>query len=462
MEPTTLSEIEDPWVRVRHVFLPSTPIREEARLVGRSEQVERVRRELRSPGRSVFIFGERGVGKTSLAQTVAFTEDDTDNDPAIVSCYQADFSQLITRVVRHLMALPYYQSTLKKKVLELKLGGAVGHILHRVETQPTEMVRVEPIYAVELLKSVAPANKTAVVVVDEMDQASSQLRRDLAHFVKQTGDEDCPIKFIFTGIANDVDELLEAHQSASRSVATVRLERLLLGDLVRILDSGFGVVDLGVADLLKRRIALMSDGFAYFTHLLGLKLAERALDAEVTEVNEGLMDGAIEDAVADIEVQLKRPYELAVRKYHDRYETLLWALADHWQLERSSKEIWRSYLGVCQKRFSQQGLVFRAPDETKDEPSEEALDESQEDLDDDGLEPRDGLMVLTKQQFRQAVHRLKQTAYGEILESPQRGWYRFRFSMMRGYCRLMAARHGISVGLKYLDTHNNLVDLERL
>jgi uncharacterized protein len=459
MCPSALDDISDPYIKARLLFLPSTPIREPSRLYGRAEQLERIRRELRSPGRSVFIFGDRGVGKTSLAQTAAFSEDNTEKDPELVRCYQADFSQLITKVARHFMGMPHYAKEVRKKVLELKIGGAAGHILHRVETQPNELVRIEPLYAVDLLKQVVAANSVPVVVVDEMDLASPQLKQDLAHFIKQLGDEDCPVKFIFTGIAKDVDELLSAHQSASRAVASVRLEPLVVGDLLRILDNGFRSLDIGVPDIIKKRIALMSDGFAYFTHLLGLKLAERALDAGVDQVGETLLENAIADAVADTEVELKRPYELAVKKYHDRYETLLWGLADHWQMDRSSKEMWRSYLVVCRKRFKQQGQVFIEPEEIGPEDIADEPDESSSDAHED-LEARDGLMVLSKAQFPQALHRLKQKPYGEILESPQRGWYRFRLSMMRGYCRLMAARQGIGVGLRYLDTHNRLVDIE--
>ncbi|MEO6602043.1 MAG: hypothetical protein ABIQ16_19340 [Polyangiaceae bacterium] len=178
------------------------------------------------------------------------------------------------------------------------------------------------------------------------------------------------------------------------------------------------------------------------------------------QVDESLLDGAISDAVADIEVELKKPYELAVKKYHDRYETLLWGLADHWQLDRSSKEMWKSYLAVCRKRFQQQGLLFQEPDEAKDESTEEAADEATAEVVEGLPEARDGLMVLTRDQFHAALHSLKTKTHGEVLESPQRGWYRFRVSMMRGYCRLVAARHGIPVGLRYLDTHNKLVDLE--
>jgi Cdc6-like AAA superfamily ATPase len=199
MGDLSLEDIHDPFILVRRLFLPSTPIREISRLYGREAQVEKVRRELRSPGRSVFIFGERGVGKTSLAQTVAHLEDTSDLDPALIGCYQADFSQVITRVARHLMGLQYYERNLKKKVTELKIGGAVGHILHRVETHPTELVRIEPLYAVALLKQLAPKGATPVVVLDELDLAGAGLKQDLAHFVKQVGDEDCPVKFIFAG-----------------------------------------------------------------------------------------------------------------------------------------------------------------------------------------------------------------------------------------------------------------------
>lgn len=159
MLPTPFDEISDPFLKARRLFLPSTPMREASRLYGRHEPIERVRRELLSPGRSVFVFGDGGVGKTSLAQSVAFAEDTTGHDPALVRCYQADFSQLITKVARHLMGMRYYQDNVRKRVLELKLGGTAGHIPHRVETQPNDLVKIDPLYAVDILPPVGPARE---------------------------------------------------------------------------------------------------------------------------------------------------------------------------------------------------------------------------------------------------------------------------------------------------------------
>lgn len=59
-------------------FSPSQEIRDPDRLIGRERDLTQIRRALASPGRHVFIYGERGVGKTSLAITagkVAATED---------------------------------------------------------------------------------------------------------------------------------------------------------------------------------------------------------------------------------------------------------------------------------------------------------------------------------------------------------------------------------------------------
>ena len=144
-----IDEIVDPLERAHKLFLPSSPIREASRLYGRAKQLQQVERELLSPGRSVFIFGDRGVGKTSLAQTAAYITNSTEEDPVLVSCYNASFSQLVTKIVRDLMRLPYYRQHKRNKVAELKLGGAAGHILYRIETQPNESVTIEPLYEVD-------------------------------------------------------------------------------------------------------------------------------------------------------------------------------------------------------------------------------------------------------------------------------------------------------------------------
>lgn len=455
MNTEALEDISDPFQKAARLFVPSSPIREATRLFGRAEQLKRVERELLSPGRCVFIFGDRGVGKTSLAQTAAYLVNRASEEPIFVSCYGATFSKVIVKIARDLMRLPYYQDHRRKDVKELKLGGAACHILARIETEPTLQPTVEPFCAVDLINEIAPESESVVVVVDEVDQAGAGLKKDLAHFVKELGDRDCPVKFVFTGIANDVNDLLHEHESAFRGIASVRLERLMIGDLMEITSQGFKCLGITVPDMLQRRMAMLSDGFAYFTHLLALRLAERAIDDRVNVVGVSELEAAVAAAVESSEVYLRSPYEKAVRKYQN-HELILWALADHYLMDRQYKDIYQSYLDVCKAKFRSEGRPFVEPNDTssfEDDGPEEEREEEPADVD-----RASALTVFTKAQFSNALQRLKNESHGSVIESPrgQRGWYRFSIPMLRGYCRIVAARQGVQVGLQYLDSRRQL------
>jgi uncharacterized protein len=51
---------------------PSEEIRTPERLFGRDKNLTAINRALNSAGRQIFIYGDRGVGKTSLAVTAAY------------------------------------------------------------------------------------------------------------------------------------------------------------------------------------------------------------------------------------------------------------------------------------------------------------------------------------------------------------------------------------------------------
>jgi len=70
-------------------------------LKGRQRQLGRALDGLEVPGRSLFIYGERGVGKTSLAQTVAHSINSSDTHPVLYGCTpDTTFSRLIAQIVR--------------------------------------------------------------------------------------------------------------------------------------------------------------------------------------------------------------------------------------------------------------------------------------------------------------------------------------------------------------------------
>ncbi|RYZ82083.1 MAG: hypothetical protein EOP04_22755 [Proteobacteria bacterium] len=236
---------------------------------------------------------------------------------------------------------------------------------------------------------------------------------DLAFFVKSLGDQEVSIKFVFVGIADSIDKLILHHQSVPRYIASIQLEQLDLGDLVAIATEGFEAIDVVLPPYLANRIGMISDGFAHFTHLISLKLANRYLEQEPlpTSINPDLLDVAITDAIEDSETILKKAYKDAVQKYRDQYEPILWSVADHWQIDQLTEELYPSYERICKKMK---------------------------------IDP------LDRKSYSKVLNKFKTPSHGTVLVSDRRSWFRFRISMLRGYCRMIALSRKVDVGVEYL------------
>lgn len=57
--------------RLNELVSPSQPIQSIEHLYGRSHELDQIDKALYAPGRHVFIYGDRGVGKSSLAAAAA-------------------------------------------------------------------------------------------------------------------------------------------------------------------------------------------------------------------------------------------------------------------------------------------------------------------------------------------------------------------------------------------------------
>src|SRR5690606_22156610 len=82
----------------------------------------------------------------------------------------------------------------------------------------------------ELHEMISNAKET-IVVLDELESLNSEDRTDLAYFIKQLGDQEFNLKFVLVGIAENVHELIGAHESVPRYLKEIALEPLKAQDL---------------------------------------------------------------------------------------------------------------------------------------------------------------------------------------------------------------------------------------
>src|SRR5687768_7414644 len=73
MDANTLDEADAQAldIQVSRVFRPAAPVDEADLFAGRKDQLRQVIDGVNQPGQHILIFGERGVGKTSLANILA-------------------------------------------------------------------------------------------------------------------------------------------------------------------------------------------------------------------------------------------------------------------------------------------------------------------------------------------------------------------------------------------------------
>jgi uncharacterized protein len=128
---------ESEFVKILHQHLsPTAPIQLEENLCGRAAQVRKIKQALYAPGRSIFIHGDRGVGKTSLAQTVAYKHQSASRDPVFLACTpQTTFGNIMCGVIN---ALEQHQRERRSGVATTHQGtlGVPGVASYQVTRQP--------------------------------------------------------------------------------------------------------------------------------------------------------------------------------------------------------------------------------------------------------------------------------------------------------------------------------------
>lgn len=401
--------------KLSEVVYPSRPIRSVQHLMGRSHEMDIIDRALYQPGRHIFIFGDRGVGKSSLAATAAYQYQSADAAPIFVSGSVDDtFKTIIANIANQALGRSRTENIKRNESASLEWRGLKWGSGVEISTLDiaTQIQSVGD--ALELLKQVASIHsEKPIVVLDEFDTIKEQSERNkFAALLKQLGDQSINLKFIFTGIGHSLDDLLGAHQSAFRQLETVELPRLGWEARREIVINAADAFGLSVNSDINWRIAIVSDGFPYYVHLITEKMLwEVFIEDEVTtELNSDHYYLGLRAAIQSINAELKRPYDQAVSHRDQQYENVVWSTADGDELYRPLKDMYGAYKVLMQKR----GLV-------------------------------DQTLLQTK--FSEHVRKLKDKSYGEMLKQVDNrpGWYTYSEKMLRGYVRMQAEANGIEL-----------------
>lgn len=390
------------------------PIRSIEHLKGRSQQLEEIERALYAVGRHVFIYGDRGVGKSSLAATAAYQHQSADADPIFVSgAPDETFQSIIANIAVQALGRSKHENTKKQESVSIAFRGLQWSASNEISTVDLASQIRSVGDATELLKQVARVHSSKpTIVLDEFDTIGDmEERAKFASLLKQLGDQLIDLKFFITGIGNSCQELLGAHPSAHRQLATVELMRLSFEGRREIVQDVAAAFDLELDDDVNWRIALISDGYPYYVHLLAEKMLWAAFDSseENPELGWDEFHAGLRVAVRETNAELREPYEKAVLLRPPELEDIVWSTADGDDLFRDVSSMFSSYQHVTSMRLQRPDI-----DRTK---------------------------------YAEYLRKLRTVAYGSILKqvTGRNGWYEYREKMLRGYVRMQAEANEVTL-----------------
>jgi len=237
----------------------------------------------------VLLYGERGVGKTSLANLlVPLLRFDGESDSTApisvrINCTTQDnFRSIWTKVFREM----------------------------RMPVPPEwEHSRPDPDDLRWTLSDLSPSR---LIVLDEFDRIEDDETLSLmADTIKALSDHHAVSKLVIVGVADSIDQLIGEHESVQRAVEEVHMPRMSQPELEEIIEEGLATAEMTIAPKAKMQIARLAEGLPHYTHLLTLHAGQHAVLDDRSEVENSDVDRAVKEAVE--RHSLLRDYQMAIQ-----------------------------------------------------------------------------------------------------------------------------------------------------
>ena len=288
--------------RLAKAFTPNRPIHLPALLSGRLELLYRLQDDILTPGKHVLLYGDRGVGKTSIARVLGVLVQEP-NEPygsrsIVVACDSNDKFESIWRKV--------FQEVL---LAERQLGFEQYATRSIVGRWNPESPIASP-NDVRLLIGGLP--NTTIVIIDEFDRVQdANTRLLMTDTIKLFSDSDTRSSVVLVGVGQSIEDLVSSHQSISRNLDYVSVDPMGPEELAAIIRNGFASANLQFEDGLDFKIAQLSQGYPHYTHLLGLWAGRNAAGRGSDQVISADLKAAIPDSIQNTAGSTRMEYHQA-------------------------------------------------------------------------------------------------------------------------------------------------------
>lgn len=307
----TVPRRDDDWTALYYeatqIFSPSAPVDEGALFAGRAPEISKLIEAILERGKHVILYGERGVGKTSLAQVFSHLFPSFVHKVVLIREQvdpSDDFSSIWRKVFKDINIV------IRAEGVEQTITLAE---LYEHEITPDDVRR-------EISKCFKAVD-IPVIVIDEFDKSEDMsIRKLTANLIKALSDYSTNVTIIIVGVADDIGELFVEHESISRCIEQVAMPRMSNDEMKEIIQKRLPRLDMKIEPDALWKIATLSRGLPTYVHLLGLYATQDTIEHKQKTVTESNVDAAVRRSLERSQESIQREYAAAV--HTNRNDTL--------------------------------------------------------------------------------------------------------------------------------------------
>ncbi len=292
-------------IEAGRVFSPAAPIDEKDLFAGRIKQLRRVIDVVNQRGQHAIIFGERGVGKTSLANVISSYLSSIPTFPILAPHVNCDGTDDFTRLWKKILSQIELSS-------QAKQAGFIS--VAKIATTNLSDTLPAKVTPEDIRKALTAVSQYAmlIVIIDEFDRLQgAHIQRVFADTIKSLSDNSVKATIVLVGVADAVSDLIKEHQSVERALVQIRMQRMSTEELREIINKGLGRLGMTIDEDAIKHISLISQGLPHYTHLLGLYASREAIDQNTKTISMSHVQIAVKNALEGAQQTIRTAYHKA-------------------------------------------------------------------------------------------------------------------------------------------------------
>jgi Cdc6-like AAA superfamily ATPase len=261
-------------IKLRNAFTPAQPITDRRMFAGRVDVLTTLIRSLEDQRVHIIMYGERGIGKTSLVHVLTQAAQEARYIVVYCSCGAgSNFDEIFRAVAADIPLL--FHSGFAPTADEAEKGGSLADLL------PTG--QLSPRLVADLFGRLTGTR--VLVVLDEFDVCESpEFRRNIAELIKNLSDRSIRTQLVIAGVAADLTELVEHIPSIRRNIFAVQIPKMTAAEISHLVENGEEISGVAFDKAALDFIVFVANGSPYLASLLSHHAGLAALDKGRTKV----------------------------------------------------------------------------------------------------------------------------------------------------------------------------------